>query len=242
MIISHSKRFVLLLPWKAASQTAVARLSLYDDSPYPRFFYFNQQLKKVTHQHTIYSDYSRLPEKQLGYFEVAFVRNPYDRVYSGFGQLQRDLMMQPHAEFPAEWIRDQVMSQLSENLAQLTQASFDFNRWVSLIRKEQIEDAGRNSNFPLHPNHYWTHDKHEQGVDFVGRIENFETDFRTFVETVGLESTSQINQNVVSLVGGAETNPYGYRYVHHMSDDTIRKINIVFAEDFELFGYGQIQP
>lgn len=75
----------------------VVRLEEYNDSPYDRFFYFNSYLNRIVHQHIICADFACLPESKLGYFTASFVRNPYDRVYSGFRQLQKDLREQPHA-------------------------------------------------------------------------------------------------------------------------------------------------
>ena len=37
----------MLAPWKTASRTMYARLWEYDESRYPRFFYFNRYLNRV---------------------------------------------------------------------------------------------------------------------------------------------------------------------------------------------------
>ena len=102
MIISHAKRFVMLLPWKTASQTMVLRLSQYNESPYNRFFYFNAHLNRVVHQHITCADFACLPESKLGYFLASYVRNPYDRAYSGFRQLQKDIKGQRWPRTPPE--------------------------------------------------------------------------------------------------------------------------------------------
>jgi hypothetical protein len=242
MIISHQKRFVMLLPWKTASQTVALRLDPYNDSPYPRFFYFNAHLNRIVHQHLPYAGFACLPESRLGYFSASFVRNPYDRVYSGFRQLQKDLQEQPRARYPAPWIRDHVMKQLGENFAQLRRAQFVFADWFDSVGEEQIYDIGRNTNFPLHPSHYWTHAAGQQVVDFIGRMENFEADFEEFLARVGIEPVAPVNANVVELEGGAATNRLGYRYVERMDAPTIDKINRLFARDFDLFGYERVAP
>jgi hypothetical protein len=71
--------------------------------------------------------------------------------------------------------------QLAENFSQLCQAGFEFNKWISLLREEQIYEIGCNSNFPLHPAHYWTHISDEKKVNFIGKVENFENDFYAYV-------------------------------------------------------------
>ena len=213
------------------------RLDPFDESPYPRFFYFNTHLNRVVHQHLTCTEFACLPESQLGYFAGSFVRNPYDRVYSGFRQLQKDLREQPEAAYPEPWIQEHVMKQLAENFTQLCRASFRFNEWLELVGEDQISELGRNTNFPLHPAHYWTHVAGRQAVDYIGRVEQFEADFQTFLGQVGIAPLPPVNWNVVELEGGAASNPHGYRYVDRMNARSITKINRLFARDFELFGY-----
>lgn len=240
MIISHKNRFVMLSPWKTASQTVNLRLQGCNESPYDRFFYFNTHLNRVVHQHITCADFLCLPESKLGYFTASFVRNPYDRVYSGFRQLQADIQKQPLSHYPESWIRDLVMKQLAENFSQLCLAQFKFDEWLELVTDEQIYEAGRNTNFPLHPAHYWTHVAGKQAVHFIGHVENFEADFQGFLSCVKMDQPQPINANVVDLEGGASNNPYGYRYVDRMSVRSIGKINRLFERDFELFNYEKI--
>jgi hypothetical protein len=230
----------MLLPWKTASQTAVGRLLEYDESPYSKFFEFNVYLNRVVHQHLTYADLTALPEFNLHYFIASFVRNPYDRAYSGFLQLQEDAKNQPGMDFGPAWIRDLVRGQIVENMKQMIEASYEFNAWLDLIKPEQIYEAGRNTNFPLHPAHYWTHSNGNQAVQFVGKVENFEVDFAKFAEAVNLETVSTINRNVRDLLGNSKDNQFGYRYVDRMNSRSIAKINELFAEDFEIFGYEKV--
>lgn len=228
-------------PWKTASSTMGLRLQPYETDLYPRFFYFNRYLNRVVHQHITCADFASLPESKLGYFAGSFVRNPYDRVYSGFRQLQKDIQSQTCAEYAEPWIRNHVMKQLLENHAQLTQAEFDFDSWLDLVRDEQVYEIGRNTNFPLHPSHYWTHIAGEQFVDFIGRVENFEADFQEFLSRVGIDQVQLVNGNVVDLEGLAANNVFGYRYVDRMSARSIDKINRLFDRDFDLFKYDRIR-
>ena len=175
MIISHSKKFILFSPWKTASSTTNTRLNSYNQSPYSSFFHFNKNLNRIVHQHMICADFMSLPERKLKYLLGSFVRNPYDKVYSGFQQLQKDLKNQPSFEYESPWVMNHVMRQLSENSAQLRQAQYDFDGWVTLLTEEQIYEAGRNSNFPLHPAHYWTHiadKKYRIKLQKIYKIEN----------------------------------------------------------------------
>ena len=241
MIISHRKRFVVFSPWKTASQTTLLRLHKYSEGSYPLFFYFNPYLQRVVHQHISRADFECLPEAKLSYYLAAFVRNPYDRAYSGFNQLQRDIQEQPRAEFPSSWIRDLVRRQLVDNFSQLCQAGFDFNTWISLVREEQIYETGSNSNFPLHPAHYWTHISNEKRVDFMGKVENFEEDFSTLCAKLSLDHITEGNANE-SAINNGRSNAQGYRYTHLMSASSIDKINHLFHDDFLLLGYDPIAP
>jgi hypothetical protein len=100
MTISHAKQFVMFAPWKTASSRIHRRLEQYNESPYSRFFYFNPYLQRVVHQHVTCAEFTSFPESRCGYFLASFVRTPYDRVYSGFLQLQKDIQQEPYALFP----------------------------------------------------------------------------------------------------------------------------------------------
>ena len=238
MIINHSKRFIVLATWKAASSTLHARLRPYNQSPYSRYYYYNQILQRVVHGHITCADLLALPEGRLNYRIAAFVRNPYDRVYSGFKQIWRDVHEQPSSEFPSSWVRDLVVRQLAENFAQLCGAALDFDTWVKSLRKDQIYDIGRNTSFSLHPAKYWTHIDDRQIVDFVGRVENFEADFDAMCAMFGISDVSEVNDNLGDD-HVAQTSK-GYRYVKCMNAESIRRINKLFSQDFETFGYQKV--
>lgn len=237
MIVSHRKRFILLSPWKTASSTMHARLDALNESPYSRFFDYNPILQRVVHQHITYSDFAMLPESRAGYLVGAFVRNPYDKVYSGFLQLQRDIRDHPSVPFPAPWIKALVMRQLAENFAQLSAAEFEFNQWFASIEPYQVREIGRNSSLPLHPAAYWTGVAGQTKVDFVGRAEDFERDFGRFCDQVGITIAEDVNANVTQR-SEIEPGQHGpYRYTHLMSTATVNKIEDLFDQDFALFGY-----
>jgi len=78
-----------------------------------------------------------------------------------------------------------VRQQTSDDLLQLQKADFDFDAWLALLRDDQILEVGRNTNFLLHPAHYWTHVAGRQSVDFIGRVERFEEDFGRLLGALG---------------------------------------------------------
>jgi Sulfotransferase family len=240
VILSHKHRFALLSPWKTASSTCHERLSSYNESIYSRFFQFNKHLNRVVHQHVTFSEFLSLPEAQLGYTVGAFIRNPYDRAYSGFIQIQRDIILQPRAKFPEQWVKDLVMTQLTENARRLIQSGYDFNKWILSIPEYEIFEVGRNTNFPLHPSHYWTHSSEARVVDYVGKVENFEDDFAEFCLKVGIPVQPILNANITTRIYSRCSTPLGYKYISRMSTAAIARINDLFKKDFELFGYDMI--
>jgi hypothetical protein len=228
---------MLLAPWKCASSTCHASLSEYDQSPYSRFFHFNPHLNRVMHQHMTLAHVSALPEARLGYKTGAFVRNPYDRAYSGFLQIQRDFRDQSIQQFEIEWIGSLVKSQIAANMDRVIRAGFDFDQWIEILPDYEVFDAARNTNMPLHPVHYWTHLAGEKNVDFIGRVESFGTDFPAFCEFVGIEAPPIVIANSSDgSVGGFE----GSKYAARMSRRALDRINDLFAADFEYFGYEKL--
>jgi hypothetical protein len=237
VIISHAKRFVILAPWKTASMTILARLGHLNESPYDQFYELNPILRRVVHRHLIYADFVSLPEARLGYFTAAFVRNPYDRVYSGFLQMQRELPVTPRVPYPDEHVRALVMRELTGNFGQLAASGYDFDRWVAGLEEGMVAEVGRNPSFPLHPVHYWTHYDGRQAVDFVGRVEHFEPDFARLCAAIGVSDYELVDDNVSDARTLAVDDPNGYRYVDRMSPASRKRIETLFADDFELFGY-----
>jgi hypothetical protein len=242
MVISHKYRFVLLSPWKTASSTCHNRLQVYNESTYSRFFYFNNLFNRVVHQHITFAEFLSLPESKLGYHVGAFVRNPYDRAYSGFIQIQRDIATQPSVTFATEWIKDLVIAQLEENSRRLARCEYDFNQWILSLPEYEIVDVGRNTNMPLHPAHYWTNSADGRRVDFIGKVERFEADFSAFCEKVGIPAPAMVNANVNPQDDLRERSCAGSRYVSRMSPAAIARINEIFKEDFDLFEYELVKP
>lgn len=240
MIISHVKRLVMLVPWKTASSTLHTRFAQLNESPYSRFYYFSEHLNRVTHQHATCAEFAQFPESKLGYSSAVFVRNPYDRVYSAFIQVQRDINNQPRAHFAEQWIKDLVVKHLHENHVQLQNAEYEFDKWLASLNEYQVLAAGCNSSLPLHPCHYWTHLAGVQLADFVGRVEQFELDIERLCKYYGLAPPAEVNENVSDRISGSAPAPQGYRHVNRMSRRSIEKINWLFQKDFELFGYVQL--
>lgn len=240
MILSFSKKFAILLPWKTASSTIHARIGYCNESPHSRFFHYNKDIQTVTHQHITLIQFLSLPISSDFEFKAAFVRNPYDRAWSAFRQIRRDIDEQPNAEFPENWIRELVLEQLAKNRESLTAAGGDFDTWIKNLKDSDVFCVARNSNLPIYPLHFWTHFAGNKCVDFVGKVEKFERDFNNLVQILEIEPQNNSSENVTKEFAQDTPDNLGYKYTARMHNSSIDKINRLFAEDFELFGYAPI--
>lgn len=240
MIVIPERRLVLLLPWKCASQTLRSRLRHLDAERHPAFFHLSAALGRISHQHLTMRSFRALPEGALGYRVAVFVRNPYDRVYSGFMQLRRDVVWQRNATFPDAAVRATVFSQLDGIKAALGEARGNASRWFASLADEVVTCDGFNTSIPLHPCHHWTHEGGVQAVDFIGRVEQFETDFQRLRETFDLPAVARDSSNVSKL--SAAERPGGYRHAGKFDAAALARINRLFAADFETYGYPVIDP
>ena len=235
MIICHSKRFILMTPWKCASSTCHKSLEAYNESPYHRFFHWNASLNRVVHQHLTLADLLALPEGKLGYKVGTFVRNPYDRAYSGFKQLQKDFAVQPRMRFDPAWVGDLVRTQAAENAWKIMGAGFNFDKWIAALPAYEVFEAGRNTSMALHPANYWTHVNGKVCVEFVGKVENFDQDFLKFCNFVNIPVPPITSKNVTDRADAE--NAAGSKYASRMSRRALDRINDLFAKDFEQFEY-----
>lgn len=235
MIISNRHKFIVFAPWKCASQTLHFRMAQLNESPYPRFFYQNEHLGRMANQHLTCADFQALPESRHGYRSACFVRNPYDRAYSGFLQQQRDAASFPKLKFEEPWQRDLVLQHLDRSRQRLKLAGGDFDRWVKLMEDHEVHHVGSSLVFLLHPMRYWTHVGSQQFVDFIGRVENFDEDFSRLTSSWSLPVQNQhANKNVSE---GSANCLNGYRHVAKMNQASLDRLNALFSDDFERFGY-----
>lgn len=240
MIVIPERQLVLLLPWKCASQTLRARLRAHDKLSHPAFFHVNEALGRISHQHLTLASFRALPESTRGYRIAVFVRNPYDRVCSGFMQLRRDVVWQRHAAFPSEAVKATVMRQLDDIALALREARGSASRWFSRLPEEVVLRDGFNTSIPLHPCHCWTHEEGKEAVDFIGHVEQLETDFQRLCREFDLPGATQDSSNVSKLP--ATMAPGHYRHAGRLDASALARLNRLFAADFACFGYPVIEP
>ena len=84
-------------------------------------------------------------------------------------------------------------------------------------------------------------------MDFVGKNENFENDFKTVCEMIGLpyNDIPTLSKNIITkpLIQGCDSffeDGSVYKYLHHYDIDTLQALNQKCQQDFELFDYRMI--
>jgi hypothetical protein len=164
------------------------------------------------------SDYADLVNK---YFKFTFVRNPYDRLYSGYVQ---DRFAAKN--YPA-WTR--AKKNIFDNIGD------DFNRYImEYVRKENIRDSWDWICFcPMHEFAFYDN---RFFLDWFGRVENIEDDFSKLSQLIGIDVNLSRNSNVrVEPTGGL-------KYLDKYESSTIEKVNSLYKEDFEYFNYAMLNP
>jgi hypothetical protein len=227
----------ILLPWKCASQTLRTRLLPYAQEIYPQLFYFNTTLQRVRNQHHTFADYLLLPQSKQGHQVASFVRNPYDRVVSGFMQLCRDASVIPKLRFSDPQLKDFVLDQVAQNTNDLIRSGYNLNVWFLNLSPYKILDNS-SATFLLQPAHVWTH-LDNQKISFIGKVENFESDFEKLKSQYGIGTTSleSVNQSGINIAASPSA---PYRYAQQLHSRSVARINDIFSLDFELFGYDKL--
>ena len=108
----------------------------------------------------------------------------------------------------------------------------------NILTEEQVYDVTLNSGLPLYPAHYWTHINKEKYVDFIGKVENYESDLECVCKKINIEYEKDLNKNITISCAAKENELY--KYARFMNSKSRDKINSLFTEDFELFGYEKI--
>jgi len=240
VIFSNIHNFALLAPWKTASNTLNLRLGHLNESPYSAIHDFNEHLLRIAHQHITYLEFLGLPESRCDPTVGAFVRNPYDRAYSGFMQLRWDIGVLPQADFRLPWVRESVLEHMERLAVQIRAADGDFDTWFASVREDQIYAIGSGSSFGLYPCHYWTGTGGNKQIAFVGKVEDYESDLQRFCDLVGVTQRNQTQSANVRFSEQAGAAEHQYRYADRMSPASIDKINALFDRDFELFDYQRL--
>lgn len=239
MLKLNSKAWDVLLPWKCASQTVRTRLSGHFSEQHSELFYLNKILNRVRNQHHTFSDYLAISSPNSNRKVASFVRNPYDRVVSGFIQLCRDASAIPKFKFSDPIMRDYISEQVAINTQDIIRSGYDVNEWFMRLSPYRILDDS-NPTFLLHPAHFWTHSSGKV-VDFLGKVENFESDFSRLLKFIEIDANLIGKQSVnVSSISSNAPGSKPYKHIHLLKKKTIDRINSIFSDDFIYLDYSKI--
>jgi hypothetical protein len=136
------------------------------------------------------------------YFSFTFVRNPWNRVVSSFNDF---------------WIRERWNKE--------TPKPFD------VFVKERLPEIL--SNQPEdHTIHYFPASYFIEGVEFIGKVENFNEDWNSVMDTLLFEPDGWYR-----AIGRHRTSPRKKDYREYYDSDTKEIVKQLYAEDIERFNY-----
>lgn len=165
---------------------------------------YNLNLTKmgVTSQHLKISQYE--PQKAKNYFTFSFVRNPWDRMVSEYFYIRRKRGCD---------CKEKYFNKTFPNFR-----SFVINNGLQCAwpshRFQQID-------FVLNP-------MTNQMVDFIGRFENLNRDFRYVCQRIGFKKLARLGQR---------NGTYHKKYRHYYDTETKNIIAHKFRRDIEYFKY-----
>lgn len=135
-----------------------------------------------------------------GYFHWSVVRNPYDRLVSAY--------------------KNKLVDNFQGGLDSLRHKNHSFKSFILEINKMNLEIADRHirlqtSLIPL------------ESMDFIGRLENFQQDFNTVCNKIGVPYQELPHRNKTSHK----------HYTEYYDDETRQIVARKYAKDIEYFGY-----
>lgn len=219
MNVSDRYRYIYFVAPKCGSATARYALKPYTDIGYP---------VTQVEQHVTIRKYLAKYETEgrfERYFKFTFVRNPYDRIYSGFKQ---DLLASTRWE---PWIsrKAPIFARIGEN----------FERYlIEHAAKADIRNAWDWICFC--PMTEFAYLDGMRVVDWVGRMETIKQDLTTLGERLGVPigDIGHYNKKSAAADGPADA----YRYLDRYTPDALACVNELYAEDFAAFDYPMLSP
>lgn len=208
MVISHRHRFVYSVIPKCGSATIRTSLASYFDEGWP----VNDRLP----EHATLAQITALRPEVIPYFKFSFVRNPYDRLYSGYLQDQRA------AERSKKW---RVKRPLFEGGCSFKRYLLDYVAHADTINDWQW--------ICFTPMTEFTHVGSICVMDFIGRAETLDADLATLSTLLHID-VPHINPVNVREGGLCTVEP---KYLSQYDAETIEFVNTMYASDFTSFGY-----
>jgi len=219
MVISDRYRYLYFVIPKCGSATVRHALAPYTDIGYPvSNFEEHVTIEKFRGKYDADGRFDRS-------FKFTFVRNPYDRLYSGYRQ---DMLASKSWK---NWIA--AKKPLFDALGD------DFNAYVQkYVAKADIVHAWDWICFC--PMTAFSHVDGQCVLDWIGRTESLEADLRTLGTRLGVEigEVGRINAQAPDNADPADAGGYLSKYTRA----TVEIVNELYADDFAAFGYPVRDP
>lgn len=214
MPISTSKMFIYFVIPKCGSSTVRNLIKAHTDIKcLPDFF-----SEHFTIDRFLESKYAAFIKT---YFNFTFVRNPYDKVYSGFMQ---DIYATENYPRWTEAKKD-IFDKIGD----------DFNQYMQkYVASSDILGDWRWMCFT--PMHAFSHHKGQYQLDWYGRAENLENDILYLSNKLDLGVRDIENRNVRTPISN------DLKYLDKYERKTIELVNRMYRFDFEFFGYEMLNP
>jgi len=216
MVISHRYKFLYFVIPKTASATLRKSLEPFVDIGWP----VTKHPQHVTVAAFLQSEHAELFDQ---YLKFTCVRNPYDRLYSGYLQDRFAAENYPRWTKVKKPIFDRIGDDFSTYFNDHAIRADLENDWQWICFCPM-------SAFALGPDG-------GLAMDFVGRAETLEQDIGALATLTGAPITKAPDENVRQ--GVCRTRP---KYLEHFDRKTIASVNEIYRRDFELFGYEMIDP
>ncbi|WP_419174090.1 sulfotransferase family 2 domain-containing protein [Desulfosediminicola sp.] len=162
--------------------------------------------------HTTLAEYEVIFSRKdfQNYFKFAFVRNPWDRLFSAYTFLRKG----GFNEVDQKWMQDNIA---------------DYKCFKSFVMDWLSQDnVSKKVHFLPQSTMLKSLDGNGIGVDFVGRYENLEEDFNYVRERI------RSGRKLVKL---NQTNRFPGYYKEYYDSEMIKKVELIYKEDLDLLGY-----
>ena len=209
MNISNRYKYLYFVTPKCASATLRISLKDYTDIGYP----VSPYKQHMTMPEFVDSEHGSLMDE---YFKFTFVRNPYDRLYSGFRQDQFASKNYPQWTNAKAHIFDKIGDDFNSYLLEYVAVADIKKSWDWICFTPMKEFSSVDGQYKL---------------DWFGKAESFEADLCHLSEQLGIEISKSENKNVVVAPQA------GLKYLSKYTRKAIEWVNQTYREDFEIFDY-----